>query len=133
LRGELPPLVNPDIARDYVYADDVNDAYLLSATAAGQEPGAVYNIGTGIQTTLREVVAVARDTMTIADEPQWGTMSNRKWDTNVWVADNRAINVALGWKPRHTFADGFWKTVEWLRSNSAMRQFYDQQIARGII
>ncbi|MFN8563874.1 MAG: NAD-dependent epimerase/dehydratase family protein, partial [Anaerolineae bacterium] len=28
LRGRLPPLVNPEIARDFVYADDVNDAYL---------------------------------------------------------------------------------------------------------
>jgi nucleoside-diphosphate-sugar epimerase len=27
----LPPLVIPDIARDFVYVDDVTDAYLLAA------------------------------------------------------------------------------------------------------
>ncbi|MEM8805939.1 MAG: NAD-dependent epimerase/dehydratase family protein, partial [Cyanobacteria bacterium P01_G01_bin.38] len=30
LQGKLPPLVNPDIARDYVYVDDVNEAYILA-------------------------------------------------------------------------------------------------------
>src|SRR5207237_854558 len=32
LSGELPPLVNPDIARDYVYTEDAVDAFLLAAT-----------------------------------------------------------------------------------------------------
>src|SRR5947207_10600420 len=60
LDGELPPLADPDIARDYVYVDDVSEAYCLSASRPGQAPGAVYNVGTGVQTSLREVVQAAR-------------------------------------------------------------------------
>lgn len=115
LRGELPLLVNPDIARDYVYSDDVNEAYVLAATCSGQELGAVYNVGTGIQTTLRDVVAVARDVLGITVEPQWGSMPSRQWDTTTWYADNRTIRAALGWQPQYTFAEGFARMVEWVR------------------
>ena len=57
LTGEYPPLVDPRVARDYVYVDDVVDAYCLAA-ARDHEPGSVYNVGTGVQTTLAEVVAL---------------------------------------------------------------------------
>lgn len=117
LRGELPPLVNPEIARDYVYSEDVSEAYVLAASCASQEPGAVYNVGTGIQTTLREVVAVASDVLSITVEPQWGSMPSRQWDTTTWCADNRAIRTALGWEPRHTFASGFAAMVAWTKAN----------------
>lgn len=124
LDGGLPPLVNPDIARDYVYIDDVCDAFVLAASQPNPEPGAVYNLGTGIQTTLGEVVAVARDVMRIDAEPQWGTMPDRKWDTSVWVADPRRIKQALNWQPRFGFEAGFRAMVDWLRSDSQMRTFY---------
>jgi UDP-glucose 4-epimerase len=117
LRGELPPFVNPDTARDYVYVDDVCDAYLLAATAADQEPGEVYNVGAGIQTSIREVVEVARKILKITAEPQWGAMLGRQWDTNVWVADSRKIHSKLGWRPNHTFEQGFELMVEWFRSD----------------
>lgn len=124
LRGTLPPLVNPDIARDYVYSDDVNDAYILAATQPGQEPGAVYNVGTGVQTTLREVVAVARRVLHIAAAPQWGTMPNRSWDTSVWVSDNRKIREVLGWQPRCSFEEGFRRSVAWFRDNPSLWGHY---------
>jgi dolichol-phosphate mannosyltransferase len=120
LRGELPPLVNPDIARDYVYTEDVNDTYLLAAITPGQEPGAVYNVGTGVQTTLREVIDVARHVLGISVEPEWGSMPNRQWDTNVWVSDNRKIVRELGWRPRYTFKQGFRLMVDWMRDHLAL-------------
>src|SRR5207249_3588655 len=55
LTGRLPPLASPDTARDYVYVDDVSDA-CLAAARGGSRPGAVYNLGTGVQTTLRQAV-----------------------------------------------------------------------------
>lgn len=117
LKGELPPLVNPDTAHDYVYVEDVVDAYLLAAIKPSQEPGAVYNVGTGIQTSLRKVVEVAQRVMGIAVEPKWGSMPNRNWDTSVWVADNRKIRETLGWQPRFPFEEGFRLAVGWSRQH----------------
>jgi nucleoside-diphosphate-sugar epimerase len=127
-RGELPPLVNRSIARDYVYIDDVTRAYVLAATREGQPRGAVYNVGTGVQTSLDEAVETARRVLSIKREPQWATMTARQWDTDTWVADNRKIKDALGWQPAYTFEQGFRLTVEWLRASPALRSFYDESV-----
>jgi len=124
LRGALPPLVSPDIARDYVYIDDVNEAYLLAAGQPDQELGAVYNVGTGIQTSMREVVSIARQVMGVEALPEWGSMPDRHWDTNVWVADNQKIKNELSWQPMHTFEQGFRSMVDWFRNNKTFCDFY---------
>jgi len=123
LAGRLPPLVSPEIARDYIYVDDVCDAYLLAASQPGQEPGAIYNVGSGLQTTLGEVVNVARRILDIPAEPVWGSMESRIWDTSVWVANNRKICTELSWQPRTLFEAGFLSMVEWWCENS--RRFED--------
>jgi UDP-glucose 4-epimerase len=117
LRGELPPLVNPDTARDYVYVEDVIKAYLLAAANPDQEPGSVYNIGSGVQTSLREVVQVASQVLGLKIKPKWGTMPQRNWDTNKWVANTQKAQTGLGWQSAFTFGDGFRKMVKWYSVN----------------
>lgn len=130
LKGGLPPLVRPDIARDYVYVDDVVDAYLLAAKRPGSEPGAVYNVGTGVQTSLGQAVGVARRVLDVGQEPQWGSLDARVWDTSVWVADNRRIRQELGWQPAYDFEAGFRRTADWFRSHPDMQAFYrERQVA----
>jgi UDP-glucose 4-epimerase len=116
LAGEFPPLVNPDTARDYIYVEDVCDACLLAAQTVPREFGQVYNVGTGIQTTLRDVVVVVREELGVKAEPQWGTMPARIWDTSIWCADSRKIQAELGWRPKHTFKEGFSQMVAWQRT-----------------
>jgi len=70
LGNQLPPLVQPQMARDFVYVDDVVEAYLAAATFSGKEPGAVYNVGTGRQTTIAQVVELDRRVLKINAEPQ---------------------------------------------------------------
>jgi UDP-glucose 4-epimerase len=123
LAGRLPPLVAPETARDYVYVDDVSEAYLLAATVPNQEPGAIYNVCSGVQTTLREVVDVARRLLAVRARPRWGTMPGRQWDTAVWVGDPTRIRAALGWAARDTFESGFAKLAAWMR-RPGVRQHY---------
>jgi len=115
LRGEWPPLVNPDTARDYVYVEDVCDACILAAQTASREFGAVYNVGTGTQTTLRKIMKIARAVLGIKAEPKWGTMPARIWDTSIWRADSHKIQAELNWRPRHSFEEGFSMMVAWQR------------------
>ncbi len=139
LEGRLPPLAHPGTARDFVHVDDVVDALVLAAatadagaataaTASGTRatgrpaPGPVYNVGTGVQTTLREAVAVARQVLGVDVEPAWDTMAPRPWDTDVWVADRHRIERDLGWRPRTGFAEGFARTVEWHRAQQQTGQ-----------
>jgi nucleoside-diphosphate-sugar epimerase len=112
LKGKLPPLVDPAIARDFIYVDDAVSAFMA---AARQEikPGSVYNVGTGVQTSLKEVVEAARELFDIKQEPQWGSMPNRKWDTSVWVANNEKLKRELCWQPKYSFKEGLAQTKNW--------------------
>lgn len=126
LKGNWPPMANPATARDYVYTDDVVDAFVAAATVEGQEPGAVYNIGTGFQTSLREVARVARQELGIDNNPEWGSMPDRVWDTAVWVADPSSALKGLGWEARHDLATGFPRFARWLREHPHLLELYDR-------
>jgi nucleoside-diphosphate-sugar epimerase len=126
LRSELPPLVNPNVAHDFIYIDDVIEAYILAASVSGQKPGAVYNVGIGVQTTMGELVKIARQMLEIDVEPHWGSMPDRHWDTHVWMADNKKIREALGWYPKNSFEQGFRLMLNWFHSNPTMIDFYKQ-------
>jgi UDP-glucose 4-epimerase len=129
LRGQLPPLVNPDVARDFVHVDDVCDAFLAAACGQDQAPGAVYNVGSGVQTTIRMAVEVARELIGIQQEPSWGSMPDRRWDTSTWVADTRLIRERLDWSPQHAFEDGFASIVDWFRRRPHMMRRYAERQA----
>lgn len=124
-RGVFPPLVDPQTARDFVHVDDVVSAYLSAVQHQGTAPGAIYNVGTGVQTTIGEVVDVARRVLNIPGEPQWGSMAPRIWDTDTWVSDPRKIRAELGWKPRYTFEAGFRQTAAWLDQHPELRDRYE--------
>jgi dolichol-phosphate mannosyltransferase len=125
LRGELPPLVSPTIARDYVYIDDVVDAFLLAARTATPEVGPVYNVGTGTQTTMHELVALVREIFSLAAEPQWGSMPDRGWDTDVWVCDPTSIATGLGWKAGCGLEEGLRSFAAWLASDEDVLRHYE--------
>lgn len=115
LDGRLPPLADPAIARDFVYVEDVVDAFLLAAERAQPGAGAVYNVGGGQQTTLRALVEIARRTFAIEEEPAWAAFPARDWDTDVWVADARRAEAELGWRARTPLEDGLGAFAAWMR------------------
>jgi nucleoside-diphosphate-sugar epimerase len=114
LDRRLPPLADPAIARDFVYVEDVCDAFLLAAEHAQPGAGAVYNIGSGAQTTLRELAEIARRTFAIEEEPAWAAFPTRDWDTDVWVADAHNAADALGWRARTPLGEGLTAFGRWL-------------------
>jgi nucleoside-diphosphate-sugar epimerase len=122
--GTLPPLAQPRVARDFIHIDDVVEAYCLAAVCRTDEKGPVYNVGTGVQTTLQGVVDVARKVIGVTEEPQWATLPNRRWDTDVWISDSRKIRAELGWRPRYTFPQGFRHFVRWLEHRPDVFDFY---------
>jgi nucleoside-diphosphate-sugar epimerase len=116
-RGRLPPLVDPQTARDFVYVEDCCDALLRAAQrGAPGGPGATLNLGSGKQTRLDELVELARRSLGVTALPVWGTMDQRDWDTNVWISDPRAASEHLGWKASTGLADGLTRTAAWLQA-----------------
>jgi dolichol-phosphate mannosyltransferase len=123
-KGTWPPLVGRETARDFVWIDDACEAFLRAATAELPEPGAVFNIATGSQTTLERLVAVAADVFSVQEEPQWGTMPQRSWDTSTWVGDPSRANSQLDWSASTPLEAGLASLGEWLGSHPEIEERY---------
>lgn len=114
----FPALVNPAISRDFVFVDDVCRALdSLVAKAPSLRPGEIYNIGTGVRTSLGDLVSLVRSTFDVASEPQWGSMPNRSWDHQDWYADPRKAKRDLAWSASVTLREGLGANMRWLASN----------------
>lgn len=124
LKGALPPVANPASARDFIYVDDVVEAYLAAAVNADRFPGHVFNVGSGVQTTLAEAVAAARGEFKISEEPVWRSIEDRICDGHR-VADNGKIVRELAWNPRNSFAQGLAKFGRWLKFDIDRFRFYE--------
>jgi nucleoside-diphosphate-sugar epimerase len=109
--------------RDFVFVEDACDAFLRAGARAAEHAGAVFNVGSGRQMTLEELVKTTRALFHVEAEPRWGTMEARSWDTAIWVADPRAAQDALGWAATTSLADGLRSTATWLREGPARREY----------
>jgi nucleoside-diphosphate-sugar epimerase len=123
LGRRLPPLAHPDIARDYVAVSDVCDAFVRAAESM-RAGGAVYNVATGRQTSLRQLVTIVRAALGVEADPVWGSFPDRPWDTDVWVGDASRLRLDLGWTPRFNLPDGLHAFADWLRAEPAIFERY---------
>ncbi|HWV30553.1 MAG TPA: NAD-dependent epimerase/dehydratase family protein [Dyadobacter sp.] len=113
-KKNLPSLVSPDISRDFVFVEDCVEAFLDAALKIDDEKsGRSYNIATGRKTTMGDLVDVTRKAFSIAKEPEWGSMSNRKWDLAEWFGDPSAFENDFGWKARTSLEDGLIRYSQW--------------------
>jgi len=115
-------LVSPKIARDYIYVDDIVDAY-LSIDRLKKFPGEIFNIGTGVQSTIKDMVDVAMRVTGKTADCNWCGMQHRNWDTDNWVADISKAKRLLNWKPKTDLQIGMDLFWEWLKPN---HHFYIQ-------
>ena len=88
------------------------------------EPGAVYNVGTGAQTTVGEAAEIARSVLGVEATPNWGSMAARSWDTDCWVADSSKIRRTLNWRPSRGFREGFEELATWFRAKPDLLSYY---------
>jgi nucleoside-diphosphate-sugar epimerase len=120
LAGGWPPLAAPSTARDFVWIGDACAAFVCAATCELDDPGAVFNIASGSQTTLGDLVGLARGLFSVAAEPAWASMASRTWDTSTWVGDPAAAASALGWQATTPLAQGLERFADWFRARSEL-------------
>lgn len=116
LQGRLPPFAEASVSRDFVYLDDVLEAFLNAAYfAPTRARGLTINICTGIKTTMSDVAAAAKEEFGIRDAPVFGRFS-RHWDLKDWVGDASLAAQKIEWTYRTSFAEGL----------NATRSFYSE-------
>jgi UDP-glucose 4-epimerase len=97
--------------RDYVFVGDVVDGFARACGPAGD--GGRFNLGTGVQTTDRDLHTLVAAAVGVPDEP--GGAPTRLGDLPAMAVDPAPAAAALGWRPVTDLATGIRVTVEWAR------------------
>jgi UDP-glucose 4-epimerase len=115
LRGVAPKLTSGTRAVDWIYVDDVVDAFLNAAVAPGIE-GASLDIGSGELVAVRALALRLRDLVGGEAEPAFGAIADRALE-RVRAADPTRAAEAMGWRPHTPLDDGVERTVDFYRSH----------------
>ncbi len=115
LAGE-PMIVYGDGAqtRDYLYVDDLVAAYMAVIARIGSLAPGEYNVGTGEETTVNDVVSAVRAAS--------GELCEVKHEAAIAgelrrsAIDSSAFMKACAWTPEVRFSDGVRKTWKWFAS-----------------
>jgi len=112
LKGNTIKLSSPDSVRDFIFIEDVIDAYLLAAKNPVKIKGEIFNVGSGKQYSICEVVNKIIKFTNSSIKPSWGSISNPRFEPSVWQADISKIRKYLSWKPMYSIEEGLKKTIE---------------------
>ncbi|SNS83323.1 UDP-glucose 4-epimerase [Actinomadura meyerae] len=102
--------------RDYVYVLDVVDAFARAAGEAGG--GGRFNVGTGLQTTDRDLHTLVAEAAGAPDDPEFAPP--RLGDLPAMAVDPAATREVLGWEPMTALPEGIAETVAWARERGAV-------------
>ena len=97
--------------RDYVFVDDVVDAFIKASWDAGC--GQRFNVGTGIETSDRQLHSAVAAAVGGPDDPEFHPP--RLGDLKRSCLDIGLAEKVLGWRPNVQLDDGVRSTVEYFR------------------
>lgn len=99
--------------RDFVFVEDVADAFVALVESADRFPSGVTNveIGTGVSMKLREFVGLAKDLAGSSTTLRFGALPYRSNEMMHSVADLSGMRL-LGWSPRVSVEEGLLRTIE---------------------
>ncbi|MFD4179665.1 NAD-dependent epimerase/dehydratase family protein [Rhodococcus sp. NPDC058514] len=115
MRGEVPRLSSGVQKFDWVYVDDVVEAFIRAASAADVE-GESLDVGSGelvsVHSIVERIVRLAAGTT----RPQFGAVPDRPRECSL-LADVQRTRAVLGWQAGTSLEDGLVTTVEWYREH----------------
>jgi CDP-glucose 4,6-dehydratase len=118
VRAERPILRSDGtFIRDYIFVDDVVDAYLVLAAAveSGEARGRAYNFSTESKVTALEMMrAVLRSMGSEYLEPV--VLGTATGEIKHQYLDSSRAKAELSWTARYTLEEGLARTVDWYRS-----------------
>lgn len=116
LNSEDILIKNSTAVRDYIFVEDVIEAYVLCMKNPDKLAGQVFNIGSGKQTSIRDVLKLLVKLMNFRGKI---TYEDKFLDKkNMWQSNIQKANKKLGWQPYMTLGEGLDKTILWFKKNS---------------
>lgn len=110
--GQVAKLSQGDQVRDFLFVDDVVDAFIATICSDQLAPDRAYNVCSGIAVSIRHVVETLANVFDVPhDKLHFGALPERPEEASWVVGDNTLFEKATGWRPRHTLEEGIRKTV----------------------
>lgn len=109
-----------EIRHDFIYVDDIIEAYIKAPSKMARLTGQICNLGTGKESTNLQVV---RTLFEIAQQQvpiKKGAYPKRAWDSAHWVADISQTKKLLNWKSKFSLENGLNKTLTWSLANKSL-------------
>lgn len=116
LRGKKPKISSPYFVRDFVYIQDVLDAY-AKLSDVPDLGGEVFNIGSGKQCTVGDVANMIIELSGCCMELEMGMPQGWPNEPKKWEADISKANDILGWMPKYSMEKGLAETIRWFEKN----------------
>jgi nucleoside-diphosphate-sugar epimerase len=118
LNHESLPLENGGIAtRDFIYVDDIVRG--LAACALRGKPGEVYNLASGVETSIRELAE--RINSLTGNPTPLGIAEPRPWDrSGKRFGETTKAEKEIGFVPRVSVEEGLSRTIAWTKESRAV-------------
>ena len=113
-------LSSPKSVRDYIFIEDIIEAYLLAIKNIQKIKGEVFNLGTGKQSTVAEVVRIIKKITNSTIKPAYGEVKISQLEPKHWLADISKIKKLLNWQPRYDLEQGLKEDIEWFKKNISL-------------
>jgi nucleoside-diphosphate-sugar epimerase len=108
-RGKTLSMANPALSKDFIYVGDVASA--ITALINKKSEYGIYNIGSGISTSIGQMINLVYE--------QMGLPSERFEEDLISLrASTRKLSDACGWTPTTNVRSGVRNTVKWMIDNN---------------
>ena len=128
IRNGLPINIFEDgkESRDFIFIDDVTDA-TIAGIETNNSRTAVYNVGSGVPTTVLEVANELMKNYNI-EVPLTVTGNYRIGDIRHNYADLSLIKKELGFQPKYSFKEGLKQFCEWVMKQPSEMSNYNHSL-----
>ena len=103
--------------RDFIFINDVISAYLLATTKIFN-PGEIFNIGSGKQHQVQEVIDTLFRLTGTKVPLSWNKVKRDvQIEPKKWEASISKAKTTFGWQPEYNLRDGLAETIKWYTQN----------------
>lgn len=120
LKNSRLELSRPQSVRDFIFMEDVVNAYLCIIKQAKKARGQIFNVGSGNQHSVAEMVALVKKITGSKIKPQYGQVKKVHTEPKMWQADISKTKKILGFKPAHHLQQGLAKNIAWFKENLSL-------------
>lgn len=100
-------VLNGSVKRDFIYVDDIIDAFISGAES--DFTGGPINLGTGVETSVAELAGIIAELLSV----EVTDLGKETFGSMRMFCDNSLAKQTLSWRPKIQLREGLTRTVNW--------------------